>query len=178
VKPYQPPNLWEEMSFNQIRFQQDHGESLYRRSLYTFWRRTVGPPNLFDTATRQVCVVKPSRTNTPLHALTTLNDITYAEAYRVLGERIMKEGGDTPAKRIAFAFRLAISRDPSAAESKVLLDAFERIRKQYSGDRPAAEKVAAQGEKPRDTKLDVVELAAYTGVASVIMNLDEALTRE
>lgn len=178
VKPYQPPNIWEEMSFNQIRFQQDHGESLYRRSLYTFWRRTVGPPNLFDTATRQVCVVKPSRTNTPLHALTTLNDVTYAEAYRVLAERIMKEGGDTPAKRIAFAFRLAVSRDPTPSESKVLLGAFERILKQYAGDRAAAEKVVAQGEKPRDPKLDVVELAAYTGVASVIMNLDETLTRE
>ena len=178
VKPYQPPNIWEEMSFNQIRFQQDHGESLYRRSLYTFWRRTVGPPNLFDTATRQVCVVKPSRTNTPLHALTTLNDITYAEAHRVLAERMMKEGGDTPARRIAFAFRLAMSREPSTAESKVLTSAFERIHKQYEKDRPAAEKVVLQGEKVRDAKLDAIELAAYTGVASVIMNLDEALTRE
>jgi hypothetical protein len=178
VKPYQPPNIWEEMSFNQIKYQQDHGDALYRRSLYTFWRRTVGPTNLFDTATRQVCVIKPSRTNTPLHALTTLNDVTYSEAYRVLAERMMKSGGPTPADRIAFAFRLSVAREPSAQEREILVTAFNRLRKQFENDRPAADKVVTQGEKPRDPKLEAAELAAYTGVASVIMNLDEVLTRE
>jgi Protein of unknown function (DUF1549)/Protein of unknown function (DUF1553)/Planctomycete cytochrome C len=178
VRPYQPPNIWEEMSFNHIRYEQDHGDALYRRSLYTFWRRTVGPPNMFDTPARQVCVVRPSRTNTPLHALTTLNEVAFVEAHRVLAERMMKNGGTTPAERIAFAYRLAMSRDPNPQECEVLVAALARLRKQYAADRPAAEKVVGQGEKPRDPKLDVAELAAYTSLASVILNLDEVLTRE
>ena len=178
VKPYQPPNLWEEFSFNHIKYVQDHGDALYRRSLYTFWRRTVAPPELFDTAARQVCVVRTSRTNTPLHALTTLNDVTFAEAHRVLAERIIKQGGKTPAERIDYAFQLAVAREPTRAERELLVNAVERLRKQYAADRPAAEKVIAQGEKPRDPMLDSTELAAYAGVASVILNLDEALTRE
>lgn len=178
VNPYQPPNIWEEFSFNHIKYVQGHGDDLYRRSLYTFWRRTVAPPELFDTPARQVCVVRPTRTNSPLHALTTLNDVTYAEAHRVLAERIMNEGGTTPAERIGCAFRLVVARDPSPAERDVLVAAFDRLRNQYTAARPAAEKAVKQGEKPRDPKLDVAELAAYAGVASVILNLDEALTRE
>ena len=178
VKPYQPPNIWEEFSFNHIKYVQDHGDDLYRRSLYTFWRRTVAPPELFDTAARQVCVVRPTRTNTPLHALTTLNDVTFTEAQRFLAERMLKEGGPTLAERIGYAFRLAVARNPSPAERDVLVAAVERLRKQYAADRPAAEKAVGQGEKPRDPRLDPAELAAYAGVASVILNLDEALTRE
>jgi hypothetical protein len=178
VRPYQPPNLWEEFSFNHIRYQQDHGDDLYRRSLYTFWRRTVAPPELFDTPARQVCVVRPTRTNTPLHALTTFNDVTYAEAHRALAERVMKEGGETPAERISYAFRLCIARDPTPRERDILAATFKRLRAQYAADLPAAEKVVSQGERTRDPKLDVGELAAYAGVASVILNLDEALTRE
>jgi hypothetical protein len=178
VKPYQPPNIWEEMSFNQIRYQQDHGEALYRRSLYTFWRRTVGPTNLFDTAARQVCVLKQARTNTPLHALITLNDVTFAETQRVLAERMMKEGGGTPGERITFAYQLATSRKPTERELPILVAAFERLHKQYSNDKASAEKVVSAGEKPRDPKLNVSEMAAYAGVASVILNLDEVLTRE
>jgi len=178
VKPYQPPNIWEEFSFNHIRYEQGHGDDLYRRSLYTFWRRTVAPPELFDTPARQVCVVRPSRTNTPLHALVTLNDVTYVEAARVLSERIMKEGGPTPAARIRHAFRLVVARDPTPTEQDVLVAAVERLRTQYAADKASADKVVSQGEKARDPKLDVTEVAAYAGVASVIMNLDEALTRE
>jgi hypothetical protein len=178
VNPYQPPNIWEEFSFNHIRYAQGHGDDLYRRSLYTFWRRTVAPPELFDTPARQVCVVRPTRTNTPLHALTTLNDVTYAEAHRVLAERVMKEGGHTSAERIGCAFRLCVAREPTPKERDVLVAAFDRLRKQYGTDKSAAEKVVSQGEKPRDPKLDVTELVAYAGVASVILNLDEALTRE
>ena len=178
VKPYQPPNLWEEFSFNRIKYVQDHGDALYRRSLYTFWRRTVAPPELFDTAARQVCAVKPSRTNTPLHALVTLNDVTFVEAARVLAERVMTEGGTTPAARLRHAFRLVVARDPTARERDILVAAHERLRKQYAADRAMAEKVVSQGEKPRDPKLDVVELAAYAELASLLLNLDEALTRE
>src|SRR5262249_1795675 len=115
VKPYQPAGIWEEMSFGQIKYEQDHGEALYRRSLYTFWRRTVAPPPLFDTATRQVCTVKASRTNTPLHALTTLNEATFVEAARVLAERLLKEC-DTPDERITRLYLLTTARPPSDAE--------------------------------------------------------------
>jgi hypothetical protein len=178
VKPYQPAGLWEDFSFNQIRYTQDHGESLYRRSLYTFWRRSLGPPNLFDTSARQVCTVRPSRTNTPLHALTLLNDVTFVEAARVWAERLMKEGGQTPEQRLNLAFRMATARAPSAAEQKVLVDGFHRLRQQYAVDRPAAEKLVAAGEYPRAAGLDPVELAAYTTVASTILNLDEVITKE
>jgi hypothetical protein len=177
VRPYQPPGIWEEFSFGTIRYMQDKGEKLYRRSLYTFWRRSVGPTNLFDTSARQVCSVRPSRTNTPLHALVLLNDVTYVEAARVWAERLMKQG-KTPEERLALAFRMATARQPSTAELKVLVKGFERVLKQYKEDRPAALKLVSTGEYPRDPKLDVAELAAYTGVASLILNLDEVITKE
>jgi hypothetical protein len=178
VKPYQPPNIWEEFSFNHIRYEQDHGDALYRRSLYTFWRRTVAPPELFDTASRQVCTVRPSRTNTPLHALVTFNDVTYVEAARVLAERMMTEGGTTPAERLRYGFRLVVARDPTPKERDLLVAAHERLRRQYAADKASAETVVHQGEKPRDPKLDVADLAAYAELASLLLNLDEALTRE
>jgi hypothetical protein len=177
VKPYQPPGIWEEMSFGQVKYQQDHGEALYRRSLYTFWRRTVGPPPLFDTTARQVCTVRPSRTNTPLHALTTLNETTYVEAARVLAERLLKEC-DTLDDRITRLFRLTAARAPTDAERQVLLRASERLRRQYADDRAAAEKLTTVGERPRDRKWDVVELAVTTGLASLVLNLDEVLCKE
>jgi uncharacterized protein DUF1553/uncharacterized protein DUF1549/cytochrome c len=178
VRPYQPPGLWEDFSFNQIKYVQDKGESLYRRSLYTFWRRSIGPPNMFDTPARQVCTVRQARTNTPLHALTLMNDTIYVEAARKLAERAMKDGGDTPEQRLKCAFRLATSRWPSAAEQKVLTTGFQRALKQYQDDREAATKLLAVGESKRDERLDVVELAAYTAMANTIMNLDEVIARE
>ncbi|MCI0681696.1 MAG: PSD1 and planctomycete cytochrome C domain-containing protein [Gemmataceae bacterium] len=178
VRPYQPPGLWEDFSFNQIRYTQDKGDALYRRSLYTFWRRSIGPPNMFDTPARQVCTVRQSRTNTPLHALTLMNDTIYVEAARKLAERMMKEGGTTPAQRLAYAFRLATARPPSAAEQRVLVAGFERALGQYRGDKEAANKLLSVGESPRDERLDAVELAAYAALANMIMSLDEVVTRE
>ena len=177
VKPYQPPGLWEDFSFNQIRFTQDHGDSLYRRSLYTFWRRSIGPPNMFDTPSRQVCTVRQARTNTPLHALILMNDITFVEAARVWAERLMKRPG-TPTERLTSAFRMATARTPSAVEHKVLSSGFQRLVKQYAGDRGAAEKLVSAGEHARDTKLDLAEHAAYTAMLSTILNLDEVVTKE
>lgn len=177
VKPYQPPGIWEEATFGQIRYQQDHGPSLYRRSLYTFWRRIVGPTEFFDVATRQNCTVKVSRTNTPLHALTTLNDTTYVEAARALAQRAMHEGGDAPAARLTYAWRLVLSRKPNERELAVLTASYERLKHQYTADRPAALKLLSVGESKRDEKLDPAEHAAYTGVCSAILNLDEALTK-
>jgi hypothetical protein len=178
VKPYQPPGIWEDFSFNQIRYEQDHGESLYRRSLYTFWRRSVGPTTMFDTPGRLVCTVRQPRTNTPLHSLILLNDVTFVEAARKLAERMMKEGGTAPAERIAYGFRLATARRPTEAEAAVLAGGFERVLAQYRADPQAALALLTTGESPRDEALDAGELAAYAGLASVILNLDEVLNKE
>jgi hypothetical protein len=178
VRPYQPPGIWEELSFGKIQYQQDKGPNLYRRSLYTYWRRTVGPTTLFDTSARQVCTVRPSRTNTPLHALVLLNDVTYVEAARALAERLLTQGGDTPAERIALLFRLAAARRPSAAEGTILAQRLERLRQQYQTDRDAALRLVSVGESPHHPSLDVTELAAYTGLAALVLNLDEVLSKE
>jgi hypothetical protein len=178
VRPYQPPGIWEEMSFGKIAYQQDHGDDLYRRSLYTFWRRTVGPTDLFDAPARQVCTVRQGRTNTPLHALVLLNDVTYVEAARVFAERLMKEGGSTPEGRITRAFLLATARPPGDAEQEILARSLHRLLEQFRADPDAARKLVGVGEAPRDPQLDVTELAAYTGLASLILNLDEVITNE
>jgi mono/diheme cytochrome c family protein len=177
VKPYQPPGIWEEMSFGKTKYVQDHGEGLYRRSLYTFWRRAVPPTTMFDTASRQVCTVRPSRTNTPLHALILLNDVTFVEAARVLAQRLLTERGNDE-ERITLLFRLATARKPGDTEMQVMTQALERLRKQYGADRDAALKLVSTGEAPRKTDFDVVEHAAYTGLASMVLNLDEAISKE
>jgi hypothetical protein len=177
VRPYQPPGLWEDFSFNQIRYVQEHGESLYRRSLYTFWRRSIGPPNMFDTSARQVCTVRPSRTNTPLHALILLNDVTFVEAARVWAERLMKQPG-TPEERLSRAFRMATARPPSDAELQVLHSGYQRLLREYAADRTAAQKLVSTGEYPRDMSLDVVQYAAYTGMVNTMLNLDEVINKE
>lgn len=177
VKPYQPPGLWEDFSFNQIHYAQDHGDSLYRRSLYTFWRRSIGPPNMFDTGARQICTVRPSRTNTPLHALILMNDVTFVEAARVWAARLMQQPG-TPEERLSRAFRMATARQPSAAERAVLHAGFARLRKQYAADRAAAQKLVSAGEFPPAAGLDLAEHAATTAMLGTILNLDEVLTKE
>ncbi len=177
VRPYQPPGLWEDFSFNQIRYVQDKGEKLYRRSLYTFWRRSIGPPNMFDTPNRQVCTVRQARTNTPLHALILLNDVTFVEAARVWAERLIKTE-KTPDLRLAHAWRQATARPPSATEHKVLLAGYQRVLKQYQADRPAAEKLVSAGEYARDKSLDVAEHAATAAMLNMILNLDEVVTKE
>jgi hypothetical protein len=178
VKPYQPTGVWEDATFGGKRYQQDKGDALYRRSLYTFWRRIVGPTIFFDAAPRQVCTVKPTRTNSPLHALTTLNDVTFVEASRALAERVLTDAAPTPEARIELAFRRVVARPPSAAEQKVLLRGVERVRKEFAADPAAAKKFLAIGESKRNEKLDVVEHASYAALCSAILNLDEALTKE
>jgi hypothetical protein len=178
VKPYQPTGLWKEISG--ADYQQDHGDNLYRRSLYTFFKRTTPPPSmiLFDAAGRETCTVLETRTNTPLQALDLMNDVAYLEGARVLAERMMSVGGSTPAERIGFAFRLATSRQPSLAESQTLLGSFQYFRNRYQTDRDSAVKLLNIGEHPRDEKLDASELAAYTAVSSLILNLDEVVTKQ
>jgi hypothetical protein len=177
VKSYQPPGIWEEATFGQIKYQQDHGDALYRRSVYVFWRRIVGPTEFFDTASRQTCTVRTSRTNTPLQALTLLNDTTYTEAARALAQRIMIARKDPPA-RITEAFHLLLARDPTAQEQIILQAALQRLRTQYAADKPAAIKLISAGESKRDEKLDPIEHAAYTALCTTILNLDETVTKE
>ncbi|RYG18977.1 DUF1553 domain-containing protein, partial [bacterium] len=177
VKGYQPEGVWEEATFGLIKYQQDHGDALYRRSLYTFWRRIVGPTMFFDVANRQTCSVKTGLTNTPLHALVTLNDVTYTEAARSLAERMMKAPGDDSAK-LSHAFRRCTSRIPDAKDTAILLSALELLRTQYQADPDSAKKLIATGESTPDPALDPVDLAAFTGIASLLLNLDETLSLE
>ena len=178
VKPYQPPGVWEEMSLDQIKYVPDHGEALYRRSIYTFWRRTVAPTTMFDVPTRTVCSVRQVRTNTPLHALALLNDTTYVESARNLAERLLLDAATTPDQKIDRAFRMLTARRPVDAERKIFTAALARLRGQYTADKDGAAKLVAVGEKPRDPKLDATELAAWTALVSTMMNLDETITRE
>ncbi len=177
VKVYQPANIWEDATFGQIKFTQDHGEALYRRSLYIFWRRIVAPTLFFDTANRQNCTVKSSRTNTPLHALVTLNDITYVEAARAFAERMLKHGANDEA-RLDFAFRHCTARPPNAAEKQILAASLARLRARYTANPEAAKKLIATGESKPDPALPAPELAAFTALGSLLLNLDETLTRE
>jgi hypothetical protein len=179
VKPYQPPGLIKELTGTED-YQQDHGHDLYRRSLYTFWKRTVAPPAMaaFDAAGRETCAVRETRTNTPLQALTLLNDVTFLEAARALAQRAMTEGDKTVDGRLTLMFRLTTGRPPRGAELAIIRAGFERHLDTYRTDRKAALKLLGAGESRRDERLDVGELAAYTATASMILNLDEAITKE
>ena len=177
VKPYQPAGIWKEATFGKIAYEQDSGEALYRRTVYTFWRRIVGPTMLFDTASRQTCSVRSPQTNTPLHALVTLNDITYVEAARVLAQRVMNNASSDD-ERIDMAFRLATARFPGDKERKVLIKRLDALRQQYTAAPSDAEELLAVGESTHDQTLDPVDLAAFTGISTLILNLDETLTRQ
>ncbi len=178
VKPYQPAGLWKELSGQD--YVQDKGEKLYRRSLYTYWKRSSPPPSLmnFDAAGREACVVRETRTNTPLQALDLMNDVTYLEASRKLAERVMKERRSSADERIALAFRLVVARGPTLREARVLGDALASYLDEYKSNREAATKYLSQGESPRDEELDVSELAAYATIASMMLNMDETITKE
>ncbi|HEY7180262.1 MAG TPA: DUF1553 domain-containing protein [Blastocatellia bacterium] len=184
VLPYQPPGLWEEMAFgdgfSMQEYVQSHGKDLYRRSMYTFWKRTVPPAALatFDAPDREKCVARRAVTNTPLQALVTLNDPTYVEAARAMAAKTLRDGGKDLSGRIAYVFRLALARNPSAQETKVLRDLLSRQLINYRKDSKAASELTHVGESAVDDKVDQPELAAWTMVASAILNLDETVTKE
>src|SRR5262249_3153452 len=183
VKPYQPAGLWGELGSGDMLYgdyHHDKGPNLYRRGLYTFWKRTVPAPSMmtFDAAGREMCVVRETRTNTPLQALNLMNDVTFVEAARVLAQRIMTEAGPTPAERITLAFRLATARLPRPTELQVLVNGLQQHQSEYRKNPKAALKLVSMGEYPRNEKLDVAELAAYTAVAGQILNVDETITKE
>jgi hypothetical protein len=182
VRPYMPANIWDEVSvYGDMRgYQADTGDGLWRRTLYTIWKRTAAPPSLllFDSPNREICVVKRSRSNTPLQALALLNEVTYVEAARRLAERMLTDGGATAPERITWAFRRATARAPAADELAVLTAGLEKRLTAFRADPARAKALIATGTSKPDAKLDPAQLAAYTTVANVILNLDEVVTRE
>ena len=179
VRPYQPAGLWEEIAMGRPRYEQSKGDDLYRRGLYTFWKRTVPPPAMttFDAADRSVCTVKRQSTSTPLQALVLLNDTQFVEAARFVGQRALKEGGVTAEERTAWTFRLITGRAPSDKERAVLMKLFAEQKALFERDPAAAKKLLSVGEKPADAKLPVADHAAATVLANVLFNHDEAVMR-
>jgi Protein of unknown function (DUF1549)/Protein of unknown function (DUF1553)/Concanavalin A-like lectin/glucanases superfamily/Planctomycete cytochrome C len=180
VKPYQPEGLFKDMVFsNMTGYAQAKDEGLWRRSLYTYWKRTVLTPNMhvFDATAREACTVRDTRTNTPLQALNLMNDVTYIEAARMLAERIL-HANESAESRLASAFRAVASRQPDASERQVLLDHWQAQLTFFRANPKEAEKLLAIGEKRNDPKLNPAELAAYATTASLILNLDEVITKQ
>jgi hypothetical protein len=176
VHPYQPDGLWEELATrNETSYKQDTGDNLYRRSMYTVWKRSTPPPSMisFDASERNFCTVLRQKTSTPLQALVLLNDPQYVEAARMLAERMIKEGGPTLDAQIAFAFRLLTSRRPEPSENEMLQALYEEERTAFEAAPADARALLAIGEYPRDRGLPAAEVAARTLVASTIMNYDE-----
>lgn len=182
VRPYMPDGVWDETSvYGDLRnYKHDQGDGLYRRSLYTVWKRTAAPPTmlLFDAPNREICTVKRSRTNTPLQALALLNEITFVEAARKLGERMLLEGGGDVESRVAHGFRLVTGRTPSAEELRVLVDGLQLDRERLRAKPEEAAKLVAFGQSRPAANLDTIELAAYALVGNILLNLDEVVTRE
>ena len=184
VMPYQPEGLWEEVAFGiktygAQEYEQDHGDALYRRSMYTFWKRSCPPPSLvtFDAPDRETCTVRRERTNTPLQALVLLNDPIYVETARGLAQRTIQEGGNSNRDRIEYAFRIVTGRRPTAAELAILLEELQQRLHAFSLDPQTAERLLDVGESKADKKIKTEELAAWTMVARLLLNLDEAITK-
>jgi hypothetical protein len=184
VFPYEPAGLWDEMAFGREytaqKYTPSHGQDLYRRGMYTFWKRTVPPAGLttFDAPDREKCLSRRAVTNTPLQALALMNDPTFVEAARVLAQRILRDGGRRPEERIAFAYQRVLARPPNKREAAVLAGVAAKQTALYGADDRAARALLAVGESKADSQLPIAELAAWTNVATMILNLDEAITKE
>jgi hypothetical protein len=184
VLPYQPKGLWEEMAFGEgfsaQEYEQSHGKDLYRRGMYTFWKRTVPPASMatFDAPDREKCTARRAMTNTPLQALVLMNDPSYVEAARALGQRALLEGGKDDKSRIAYTFRLATARTPTGKEYAVLRVLLNKERAGFARDPKAAMALVSVGESKPRAGVDPIELAAWTTVASAILNLDETITKQ
>jgi hypothetical protein len=179
VKPYQPAGYYSQLNFPKRDYEADAGPSQYRRGLYTHWQRTYLHPSLgaFDAPTREECTVDRIRSNSPQQALVLLNDPTYVEAARTFAERLLREGGDTALSRLEFAFRQALSRRPRADETRTLAALQKRHVAQYRADPAGAQALLRIGSRPPPHDLPADELAAWTSVTRVILNLHESITR-
>jgi hypothetical protein len=182
VKPYQPAGIWKAVGYtssNTARFKQDKGEALYRRSMYTFWKRTAPPPSMqiFDAPSRENCSARRERTNTPLQALSLMNDIQFVEAARHLAQRMLREGGKTSEEQITFAFRLATGRRPDAVELGVMVELYQEHLKEFTANKDAATKLINVGDSKPDETMKPEQLAALTMIGNLILNLDETVTK-
>ncbi|HXG09437.1 MAG TPA: PSD1 and planctomycete cytochrome C domain-containing protein [Gemmataceae bacterium] len=179
VKPYQPDGYWAFLNFPKREYVKDTGEDLYRRGLYTYWQRTFPHPSLlaFDAPSREECTVERPRSNTPLQALVLLNDPTYVEAARCLAERIVREAGSGTEARIQFAYRQVLCRKAEPAEVNLLAALAEQHLQKYRVERESAQALLKVGDRPAPKEIDPAELAAWTSVARVLLNLHETITR-
>ncbi|WPP49568.1 DUF1553 domain-containing protein [Catalinimonas niigatensis] len=178
VKPYQPKGLWKELATRNVtEYVEDSGQNLYRRGLYTIWKRSSPPPSMisFDASEKYLCVVKRQKTSTPLQALILLNDPQYIEASRLLAERMMKEGGEATEKQIAYGFEALTSRTPDSRELALLKSLYLEELEVFKSDPVSADSLLQVGEYPRDQQLAKAELAALTVVANTLVNYDEAV---
>jgi Protein of unknown function (DUF1553)/Protein of unknown function (DUF1549)/Planctomycete cytochrome C/Concanavalin A-like lectin/glucanases superfamily len=182
VKPYQPPNIWEEVSYptsDTLHYMQDHGDGLYRRSMYIYVKRMASPPSMdtFDAPMRDVVCTRRQRTDTPLQALETMNDVQWVEAARVLAQRVIHEAGPDTQQRINRMSELLLARDPSGPMAAALESSLQQMQQHYAKDPKAAHSLLEIGEKKRDASIPEPELAAWTMVASEMLNLDESINK-
>ncbi|MEC9094202.1 MAG: DUF1553 domain-containing protein, partial [Planctomycetota bacterium] len=179
VRPYQPPGLWKDVVYSNVpKFQQDHGDDLYRRSLYTYWKRSVPPPNMLalDAPSREACTLRRSRTNTPQGALVLWNDPTFVEAARMLAEKIVRQDLDS-LQSIRRMFKIVVSRDPTATELEHLKKSHAFFEKYFGQHRQQAIELLETGEFPADVNLNPAKVAPLAAIANAILSLDEAVTR-
>jgi len=178
VKPYQPDGIWE-IAMGKPNYDQSHGDALHRRSLYTFWKRTVPPPTMvmFDAADRSYCTARRQNTSTPLQSLALLNDVQIVEAARHVSERMFKEGGATPDERMVWMFRTLTGRQPTTRELAVLKRLFEEQQALFAAEPMSAEKLLNVGEAKNDPTLGKIELAAGTLLAEALLNHDQTVMR-
>lgn len=182
VQPYQPPDIWEPVGYensNTRFYLQDHGASLYRRSVYCFMKRTAPPPFMtnFDGPNREQFCTRRERSNTPLQALQLMNDVQHFEAARALSERVLKEGGTTEGERIQFLFRTVLARRPDRVEEQIVAEALKNQMRHFQNQPEEAAKVIRNGESTADSKLDALELAAWTMTSNLVLNMDETVSR-
>ncbi len=179
VKPYQPAGLWQELSGDK-GYVQAKGDDLYRRSLYTYWKRTVPAPYMmnFDSPNREQCALFENRTNSPLQALDLMNEVTFLEASRKLAERMMTEGGATPESRIDYGYAVLLASAPGKRQKMTLMSVFGKMEAELRADPKKVDGLLHEGESAVRSGLDRAELAAYTTVASLMLNMDETITKE
>ncbi|MEM1124261.1 MAG: DUF1553 domain-containing protein, partial [Bacteroidota bacterium] len=176
VYPYQPKGIWKALATrNATQYEQGQGKDLYRRSMYTIWKRSAPPPSMmnFDAPDRYYCTVSRQKTATPLQSLVLMNDPQYVEAARVLAERTMQLSETNQEQKIDFVFKSLVGRKPDVTEKTSLSNLFEEVQADFKKDKKSVKELLSIGERPVNRQLDAVELSAYTMIASTVMNFDE-----